>query len=73
MGIGYSGEHGIGYEVDATDEISEEDLEDGLGEYLENNIEEGFSTFNTNSGYDSEITGTFLVIDDPFKNGLDLS
>ena len=75
MSVDYRAEYGIGYEVCESDELleNEEALEDGLNEYIENNIGEGFSVFETNQGYDSCEKKVFVVADNPFENGGDLT
>jgi hypothetical protein len=75
MSIDYTAYHGIGYKVYENDELLEDEevLEDGLQEYIENNISDGFSVFETNRGYDTESDATYLIIDNPFSYGLDLN
>jgi hypothetical protein len=75
MGIDFSANYGIGYEVCAGDEIIDsEEMEDGLGEYLYNqDIGIGFEFFDENEGYDTEVIATYLIIKDPFTGGLDLT
>ena len=75
MGIDYSADFGIGYEVTEGDEIADtEEMEDGIAEYLSYaELSDGFSYFETNDGYDTPTDGVYLVIDDPLKDGLDLT
>lgn len=73
MGIDYDANYGIGYEVEASDEVSEDELEDGLREYLWNKVSEGFESFEVGDAYYGESEGVFITIKDPFKNGLDLT
>lgn len=73
MGIDYKGNYGIGFEVDATDDIDEFYLEDGLVDYIYENISDEYDVFEIGSLYSGEIDGTYVVIREPFKNGLDLT
>jgi len=74
MGIDYHAEYGIGYEVEASYEISDtEDIEDGLDEYLWSKLGEGFKTFRIGCGISGEFEGTYVTVDNPFKDGLDLT
>lgn len=73
MGIDYDANYGIGYRVEATNEISEYELEYGLHEYLWNKVGEGFEYFEVGNAYCGETEGVFITIKDPFKNGLDLT
>lgn len=74
MGIDYRAHYGIGYEVEETEEISElEGMEDGLMEYLECELGEGFECFRSGSAYSGEYDGIFVIITAPFKDGLDLT
>ena len=74
MGIDYRASYGVGYEVQESDEIADTtELEDGLSEYLYNEVGDGFESFETGSAYSGQIDGVFLAINEPFKNGLDLS
>ena len=74
MGVDYNANFGIGYEVNESDELTEiDELEDGLNEYLEENLGEGFECFQTGSAYSGEYDGVFVTLTDPFKNGLDLT
>ena len=74
MGIDYSANYGIGYEVSASEDIDETDeMEDGLSEYLYCEREEGFDSFEIGSAYTGEIDGVYLIIKEPFKDGLDLT
>jgi hypothetical protein len=74
MGIDYSANYGIGYEVCESDEISEDDcMEDGLNEYLENECGEEFECFEENQGYDTDVIATYLVLRFPLLTGLDLT
>lgn len=78
MGIDYRASSGIGYAVCESDELNEyegmeSELEDGLEEYIACECSEEFECFQTGSAYSGEIDGVFLVIKDPFKDGLDLT
>ncbi len=74
MGIDYRASSSVGYEIDITDEIEDiEEMEDGLEEYADNEIGDEFECFVTGNAYSDEITGTYLGLKEPFKNGLDLT
>lgn len=74
MGIDYNAYHGIGYEVEPSDELDESDLlDDGFAEYLECEISEGFDAFETGNCFSGQMTGCYVTINNPFKNGLDLT
>ena len=78
MGIDYRASSGIGYAVCESDELSEDEemeseLEDGLEEYIDCECSEEFECFQTGNGYSGKTDGVFLVIKEPFKDGLDLT
>ena len=74
MSVDYCAYYGIGYKVSETDEITDtEDLEDGLEEYIDNECGEGFGCFVSGSAYSGVYDGIYLVIQNPFKDGLDLT
>jgi len=74
MGIDYKGYYGIGYEVIESDKINEEDIEDGLGEYLYSEVGDDFKYFQTGSGnYTGEEDSCYIVAKEPFRDGLDLT
>ena len=75
MSVDYNAYYGIGYKVGADDELldNEEDLEEGLVEYIDNECGDGFECFATGSAYSGRVDGVYLVIKDPFKDGLDLT
>ncbi len=73
MGVDYEANYGIGYEVEAGKEIDDSALEDGLAEYLYGEVGDEFSHFETGSYMTGNMTGTYLTLKEPFKNGLDLT
>ena len=73
MGIDYTANYGIGYEVEASEEIPAGDFDDGLGEYLYKETGEGFESFENGSYMTGDMDGVFLIICDPLSKGLDLS
>ena len=75
MGIDYSANYGVGYEVEEGESIADtEELEDGLIEYLYCEADsERFESFETGNAYSGEIDGVYLSIKTPFKDGLDLT
>lgn len=73
MSVDYSASHGVGYEVEEWDTFLDDVCYDTLEEYVYNECGERFNTFTTNSGYDTETDGVFLIINKPFAEGLDLS
>lgn len=73
MSVDYNGEFGIGYEVTEGDElIDSEETEDGFGDYLYECDGEVATHFCTGSDYNGELQ-YYLVLKDPFKDGLDLT
>ncbi|MDH3326894.1 MAG: hypothetical protein OEM38_09285 [Gammaproteobacteria bacterium] len=73
MGVDYDANYGIGYQVVAGD-IPEDDMEDGLDEYLYNRIGDEFQYFHVGAGnYTGETDDAFIVVKDAFKDGLDLT
>lgn len=76
MSIDYRAEYGIGYEVIESDDLLEDEnedlLEDGLNEYIEMEAEVGFTSFETNQGYDTECDAVYLIVDNPLGKGLNL-
>ncbi len=74
MGVDYSGNYGIGYQVTGSDEIPDAELEEGLSEYLYNKVGDGFQHFDVGSGsYTGEENDYYIVVKDAFKDGLDLT
>ena len=73
MGVDYDANFGIGYEVGESYAISEEELEEGLYEYLGENVGEDFEYFKTGNDYSGYNITYYLTIKDPFKDGLDLT
>jgi len=73
MSVDYISSFGIGYQVLETDDADLEELEDGLNEYIENELGDGFEHFETGSAYTGDSDGCFITIEEPFKNGLDLT
>ncbi|MAE22031.1 MAG: hypothetical protein CMK92_06320 [Pseudomonas sp.] len=73
MSVDYEANYGLGFEVCATDDVCESDLEDGLNEYIYERISNGYDVFEVGSYYSGRIDGTYIVINEPFKNGLDLT
>ena len=74
MSVDYDAYFGIGYQVEASDELKEVDeLEDGVNEYLYDKLSEGFSSFQTGSAYSGEYDGVFVTVINPFEDGLDLT
>ena len=73
MSIDYRSSFGIGYQVVETSEVDESELEDGLNEYIANNLGLEFEHFECGSAYTGRSDGCFIVIINPFKSGMDLS
>ena len=73
MSIDYRANFGIGYKVSESEEIFDtEELEDGLLDYLWNEAGDNFDSFETGNGFSGDSDGVYLVIKNPFENGLDL-
>ena len=74
MSVDYDANFGIGYEVRQSEAMYDsEALEDGLHEYLYENCGDGFECFEVGNLFSGEISGTYLMIKEPFKGGLDLT
>lgn len=73
MGIDYIANYGVGYEVEGTDDLTEEDLEDGLREYVDCECDAAFDSFENGNAFSGKMKGVYLCIKDPFKDGLDLT
>lgn len=72
MSVDYNANFGIGYEVQASDEIADtKELDGGLGEYLYKKDSSANSL--TCGSYYSGKCSHYLVIRDPFKDGFDLT
>lgn len=69
MSIDYDVVFGIGYEV----EVSGDTPEDySLEEYVEQNLQ-GFKYFVTGNNYSGEDDVVYIILKEPFSNGLDLT
>lgn len=76
MGGGKTAYYGIGYKVVESDEIPEEKLEDGLLEYLAEELGEDFEYFEVGSCQYTdtcEPNDVYIVLKKPFNRGLDLT
>ncbi len=74
MGVDYDANYGIGYKVTEGDGIDEDELEDGLIEYISENLGDDFEYFEVGSGsYSGETDDCYIAIKRPFKDGLDLT
>ena len=74
MSVDYTGNYGIGYEVIFGEDICDEDMSDGLIDYIDNQIGDNFSCFEVGSGnYTGEDNDVYIVLKNPFCDGLDLS
>ena len=74
MSVDYSAYFGIGYKVCESDElIDTKELEYGLEDYIDDEMADGFDCFRTGSAYSGDFDGTYLTINDPLEDGLDLA
>ena len=73
MGIDYSAESGIGYEVFELEDTYNEDEYENFGEFLDCNLTRDFSWFETGSAYSGDTKGYYIKVNEPFKYGLDLT
>jgi len=74
MGVDYDANYGIGYKVTESDDLPEEELEDGLTEYIYGNVDDAFEHFEVGEGnYTGEENDNYIVVKDAFKDGLDLT
>lgn len=73
MSVDYDAKKGIGYQVCEGEEIADtEELEDGLFEYLYNEVGDEFDCLDIGDSYTGCGHAVFLVLKEPFKNGLNL-
>ena len=74
MGVDYDANYGVGYEVVENEELSgTEEVGDGLSDYLFDNCSDGFKYFEVGNAYnDDSESKCFLVVKNPFENGLNL-
>lgn len=73
MGIDYDANFGLGYQVEPSDEISEEDLEEGLAEYLWGELGSDFDHFEVGRGsYSGEEDDCFVVTKEEINERSDL-
>ena len=64
---------GIGYEIDwYEDHEKYEEFDGDLNEYLSTELSDEFSSYQTNTGYDTDVESVIVCIDEPFINGLNL-
>ena len=75
MSVDHDANYGIGYQVVANEDLDDtEDLEDGLDEYIRENMGDGFEVFESGAGsYTGDDNDVYIAISNPFKNTLDLS
>lgn len=74
MGIDYRSEVGIGYEVCESEYLFNDEAYDGdFLCYLEYELGEGFSCFSTGNCYSGNNMQYYVTVDNPFKDGLDLT
>lgn len=73
MSVDYDAYYGIGYEVEASSEVPESHLEDGLLECISGEVGDDFFCFETGNCFSGEMTGVFIGVKEPFKDGLDLT
>lgn len=74
MGIDYSGNYGIGYKVIESDKIPEHDIENGLSEYIFDNLGQEYEYFEVGyETYNDKPNDIYIVLKNPFENGLDLA
>lgn len=74
MGTTYNANYGIGYEVQASDRLeeNEDNSKYGLSAYLEDYLMEEFESFKTITEY-GLLVSSYIVITNPFSKGLDLT
>lgn len=79
MGVDYSGHYGIGVQVkviDFEDENTPKEIRelDNMYEFLDETLKDGYSWFEVGEGsYTGEENSFFVKIQEPFKNGFDLT
>ena len=62
MGIDYSANAGIGYEVELS--IALDVSDDHIQDYIEENLGNGFNYFVNENAYNNEVGTTFVCVDD---------
>ena len=70
MSVDYAVNSGIGFEVVAGERVN---VGQSLEEYIYEEVLDGFSYFQEGNAYTGRVDCIFLVIDNPFKYGLDLT
>lgn len=77
MGVDYSAEFGIGYKIKVATEVIQEEYDGDTSGYLQDIIEnfvDGVTYFETGSEvYGGDENEWYLVIEEPFADGLDLT
>jgi len=73
MSVEYEAKFGIGYWVEGTDAIPEDDLADGLYEYISDECGTDFDSMQVGNLWSGVMGGILLVIANPFEDGLDLT
>ncbi len=74
MGVDYDGNYGIGYKIQASGDVTADELEDGIAEFIYGKLAEGSSHFQVGDGcYSGEEDEQYIVVDDAFEGGLDLA
>jgi len=72
MSVDYNAKYGMGFEVTESDELIESEYEDSLSEYLYENTEAGFDSFEIGNSFTGEMEGTYLVLASLKLDGLDI-
>lgn len=72
MGIDYDANFGLGYEVEASDRLTDDELEEGLLNYIDSEISEGFECFSVGSDYSGD-TSEYVVFKEEIDEGFDFN
>lgn len=77
MGVDYSAKFGVGYKIKIATEVVEEEYNGDVAGYLQDIIENfvnGVTYFDTGSEvYGGEENEWYLIVEEPFTDGLDLT
>lgn len=74
MGVDYTGQYGIGYEVEYVEHTDADGDDLGMADFLDESLSDGFEWFQVGNGsYSGRPDRYFVAIEKPFDGGLDLT
>jgi len=71
MSTEHTAYYGVGYKVEPKERFGNDELLEV--EYLYENLSDLYSSFRIGSDWSGDYSGTFVIVKEPFKDGLDLS